>query len=75
MRVSAIHQIQPIPPLLPILPPSKKEEPEKPLSFCGRLNRLLEIHRRHLVFDRMMNFWTHLMEPSVKTGSKLNFLA
>ena len=60
MRVSAIHQIRPIPPLFPMLPPPKKDEPEEPLTFCGRLNRLLEVHRRHLMFERMMNLWTRM---------------
>ena len=60
MRVSAICSIvKPVPPLLPIVPPPlKKEEPKEPLSFCSRLSRLLEVHRRHLMFERMMNLWT-----------------
>ena len=75
MRILPMYyRVQPVPPLLPMLPPPpKKDEPEEPLSFCGRLNRLMEVHRRHLMFERMMNLWTRMtcwLGFGVKEGNK-----
>ena len=61
MRIPPIYtHKEPPPPLLLVPPLPKREEPEEPISFCGRLNRLMEVHRRHLMLERMMNLWTRM---------------
>ena len=57
MRISPLYpRVVPIPPLFIAPPPPPEKKPDEPISFCGQLNRLLAIHRRHTMMERMM-FW------------------
>ena len=61
MRIPPLYpRITPIPPLFLDPPPPPEKKPDEPVSFCGHLSRLMEIHRRHLLFDRMMNLWIRM---------------
>lgn len=61
MRISSV-------PLFPIVPPvhpvkRKPDQPEEPISFCGHLNRLLQIQRRHRMLQRLWALMTDFLHP------------
>lgn len=70
MRIQPIHPIAPI-----YMVPPRKRETEEPISFCGHLNRLMAIHRRHMILERLMNFWMNLFRPApLENTHRLNRL-
>ena len=79
MHISPLYpRIAPIPPLLIISPPPPEKKPDEPISFCGHLSRLLEIHRRHTMMERMM-LWMSKVNvllgfSTAETSGKLNRL-
>lgn len=63
MRIPSVALYPIVPPIHPIRRRPKPDQPEEPISFCGHLNRLLEIHRRHLMLQRLWAMMTDFLHP------------
>lgn len=61
MRIPPIALFPIVPPVHPVK--RKPDQPEEPISFCGHLNRLLQIQRRHLMLQRLWALMTGFLHP------------
>ena len=62
MRIPPVALFPIIPPVHPIRRIHKPDQ-EEPISFCGHLNRLLQIQRRHLMLQKLWALMTGFLHP------------
>lgn len=71
MRIPPIALFPIVPPVHPIRRIHRPDQPEEPISFCGHLNRLLQIQRRHLMLQRLWAWMTDFLHPQPHRFSRI----